>query len=92
MKFIKLCVLFLLLIYVLPFGIVAHNSHHPDDTTEDGHCVLMCHALCTHAVVPNSGISITASLSALKTSLPLINFSYQNPFLDSFKRPPISTT
>lgn len=92
MKALKVCFVMLLFFYLLPLGAFCHDSHASNDATEHGHCVLMCSSSCNHAVVYNTGVSIAASLPNLNTSLPFISLSYQNPFLDHFKLPPIVTS
>lgn len=92
MKVLKILLVMLLFVYLLPLGVFCHDSHASsnNETTQDGHCVLMCSATCAHAVTPS--ISSRSSIQVPNLSLPpsTIALSYQNPFLDSFKRPPIT--
>lgn len=89
MKFIKLFLLVSVLAFVLPFGAFAHNASHPDEKTQDGHCVMVCHAICSHAILSTEKVSLSHSLPASEPLPAHVTLSYQNPSLDSFKRPPI---
>lgn len=90
MKLIKIFVLVSMLTVILPFGAFAHDSNHPDDTAQDGHCVMMCHAVCFHAIISAEKVVITHSLPATVPAPSHAILSYQSPFLDSFRRPPIT--
>lgn len=89
MKIFKLFLVAILLFQILPFGAFAHNASHPDEKTRDGHCVMVCHAICNHAIVSTEKISLNHSLPASEPLPAHVTLSYQNPSLDSFKRPPI---
>lgn len=93
MKLLKVCILILFFLYLLPLGAFCQDSHNnPTETTEHGHCVLMCHATCTHAVVLNEKVHIASFVPHLETGLSFETASYQNPSLDSLKRPPITVS
>ena len=93
MKFLKVFVLALFFLYLMPLGAFCHDSHNSaTHTTEDGHCVLMCHITCAHAIVASNNYRLAVHSPKVEITPSFDVLSYQNPFLDSFKRPPIVTS
>lgn len=93
MNFLKVCILVFCFIYLLPLGAFCQDSHNNStETTEHGNCVLMCHSTCTHAVVLNDVVHIASFVPHLEAGISFETASYQNPSLDSLKRPPITVS
>lgn len=84
MKILRIFILVLLLIYLLPLGAFCHETKEKNQ----GHCVLMCHTFCSHAVVTEKKIFASSS-SGFPTTMSVLKLSYQSPFLDTSKRPPV---
>lgn len=88
MKLLKVIIIALFLLSVFPLEAFCSDEHQDTQATH-GHCVLMCHSVCAHATAPDQeSVSIPAVLVA-SSVLSAYNFSYQNPSLDTFKRPPV---
>ncbi len=91
MKLLSVVLLSVFLISILPLGAFCHDAHQ-EAKTEHGHCVLMCHSVCAHATAPDQKSVSIPAIPAISSVLSAYNFPYQNPSLDSFKRPPIVTS
>ncbi len=88
MKILKVIILAVFLLSIFPLGAFCNDSHQ-ETKAEHGHCVLMCHSVCAHAIAPDQkSVAIPATPAVSSVSSPY-DFSYLNPSLDSFKRPPI---
>jgi hypothetical protein len=86
MKILRILVLFFLVFSLVPLEAFCQDDHE-QVMTDDGHCVLMCHAVCSHALVPGIAVfapGVPSSNIALSSGS-----SYQDPTLDTFKRPPV---
>jgi hypothetical protein len=88
MKFLKVIILAIFLVSVFPLGAFCSDEHQDTQTTH-GHCVLMCHSVCVHATAPDQKSVSIPAIPVASSVLSAYNFPYQNPSLDSFKRPPI---
>jgi hypothetical protein len=88
MKFLKVIILALFMVSVFPLGAFCSDEHQ-DTSVNHGHCVLMCHTVCSHATAPDQKIVSIPINSAVSSVSFHYDFSYQNPFLDTFKRPPV---
>ncbi len=88
MKFLKVIILALFLVSVFPLGAFCSDEHQ-DTSVNHGHCVLMCHTVCAHATAPDQKVVAIPATSAVSSVLSPYDFSYQNPSLDTFKRPPV---
>lgn len=84
MKMIRIIALLLLVFSLMPLEAFCHDSHDADES----HCAVACHSFCAQAIVVPaiSSVSRTFAVSSFQiTSL----FLYQDPLLDTFKRPPV---
>jgi len=83
MKLLKIFIVALMLLSFLPLDGLCKDHPESDD---HHHCVVVCSASCHAAIVPRFHVSayptIISSFSSLYTC------SYQDPILDTFKRPP----
>ncbi len=84
MKIIKIILLIAVVLFSLPLHGMAEQ--HEDESSAH-HCVLACHTCCQSAILAQIQIPLISAISL--TALPIISFSYQPPFLDISKRPPV---
>jgi hypothetical protein len=85
MKLLKIIILLVFFISVVPLGAFCKDTRN---VKQQGHCVLMCHTICSHAIVSGKSIFVP-SPAGFSIAASTIQLSYQNPFLDTFKRPPV---
>lgn len=88
MKFLRVILLAIFLIGIFPLGAFC-NEAHQEAKTEHGHCILMCHSVCAHATVMEQKAVFTPVIPSTASLISTINLSYQNPSLDTLKRPPV---
>ncbi len=83
MTIIKVLTLTLLFIYLLPLGAFCHQGK---DVKSQVHCAL-CHTVSLQIATSNINtfISVAPDLQVL---LPQVEFFYQNPSLETLRRPP----
>ncbi len=86
MKILRVLVLLFLVFSLVPLEAFCQEGHE-QAMTDDGHCVLMCHAVCSVALVPR--IIALTSRGPSSNIILSSGFSYQDPALDTFKRPPV---
>ena len=86
MKILRILVLLLLVFSLAPLEAFCQDDHE-QAMTDDGHCVLMCHAVCSYALAPGIA-AFTSRVPSSNVALSSV-FSYQDPTLDTFKRPPV---
>lgn len=91
MKFLKTIILLIFLISIFPFGALCYETHQDTEAehTEHDHCILMCHSICTHAIVLNQKVVSIPTNHVISSVLPLNAFFYKSPFLDTLIRPPV---
>jgi hypothetical protein len=87
MKFIKMLIVILLFTYFLPLG---GFCHQPKDVKGQAHCAV-CHTVSPQIVVSNINTFVDV-LPSLQAVIPQITLSYQNPSLETLKRPPAVST
>ena len=88
MKFLKIFILAVFLLSAFPLGAFCSDAHQ-ETKSGHGHCVLMCPSVCFHAIAPDQKIVFTPATAQLSLVSATINFSYQNPSMDTLKRPPV---
>jgi len=85
MKVIKIILLIVLVAAFFPSGAFCNDPH---DVSEDGHCAIVGHGLCSHVVVTGNSASIFLP-HPISSTLSAMQFFYQNPLLYTFRRPPV---
>lgn len=88
MKFLKVIILALFLVSIFPLGAFC-SDEHPDTQATHGHCVLMCHSVCAHATIMEQKAVFIPAIPSTASLISSVNLSYQNPSLDTLKRPPV---
>ncbi len=88
MKLLKIIILAVFLVSLVPLGAFCHDTH-TDVMAGHDHCVTMCNSVCSHATVPDQKIVWTSPAPVVSLMLALIDSSYQDPSLDTLKRPPV---
>jgi len=88
MKLIKILILAVFLLSAFPLGAFCSDAHE-DANEGHGHCVLMCHSVCFHAIAPDQKVVSIPAIFAVSLVFSAIDVSYQNPSLDTLKRPPV---
>lgn len=84
MKFIKILILILFLFAFLPLdGFCAEHS----DNSSHHHCIIVCHAGCHSAILPVSQSVVHSVVASFFVMCDI--FPYQDPVLDTSKRPPV---
>mgnify|MGYP001586046788 CR=1 FL=1 len=84
MKIIKI----LVFIAVILFSSHIHAmAEHEEESSPTHHCVLVCHTCCLSTIPAR--IEIPLVQPVFRTVMSICKFSYQSPFLDTFKRPPV---
>lgn len=85
MKIIKIVMFIAVLLFSIPLDTVA--GEHDGDMCSTHRCVLVCHTCCYSAIAPH--IEMPAVPPSSFAPAFVSDFSYQNPSLDTFKRPPV---
>ena len=85
MKLLRVAILVVVFISLGPLGAFCKDTHM---VKQHDHCVRICHTNCSHAVISGKSIFVSSPVAFTATTF-TIQFSYQNPFLDTSKRPPV---
>ncbi len=89
MKLFKILLLAVFLIGVLPLEAFCSDAHQEADAASHGHCDVICHTSCTHAIVPDFKVMTMPLILSVPSVFSSIDLAYQNPSLDTLKRPPV---
>ncbi len=90
MRLLKVIILVVFVLSLFPLGAFCSDSHQ-QTKSEHEHCVLMCHSVCAQATAVDRKSVVLPAMSVMSCEVLAYNFSYQNPSLDIFKRPPVVT-
>ena len=85
MKLFRLIVLVLLLVSSLPLEAFCQQGEEAN--CPQGYCILICNTTCLHAVLGNNQFAVFSSPSPA-SNISYSRFSYEDPSLDIFERPP----
>lgn len=88
MKLLKVIILATFLVSIMPLAAFCHDTHQ-DTMAGHGHCVMMCSSVCFHATIPDQKIVSISATPVVSVMLAVIDSAYQNPSLDTLKRPPV---
>jgi|CXWL01.1.fsa_nt_gi hypothetical protein len=88
MKSLKIFILAIFLLSAFPLEAFCSDAHQ-ETNAGHGHCVLMCHSVCFHATAPDQKVFFIPATPVVSLVFSAIDVSYQNPSLDTLKRPPV---
>jgi zona occludens toxin (predicted ATPase) len=88
MKFLIIIIFSAFLLNIMPLGAFC-NDAHANEKTNHSHCVMMCDSVCCDTTVPDQKNVSIFLRPVVSVMLAVIDPAYQNPSLDTLKRPPV---